>query len=364
LPERLTAEEQEEAARTFYIKSQPLGRVMICHISTFLKRPRAYLGGMVLAWRFGKGHPKAALRQFLYFAEAVVVGDWMSKLGLNHIHSHFSSNVAILIAAVHGISFSATFHGPEEFANPSGFHVTEKIAACRFACGISDFGRSQMMMMSDPAHWSKLHVTRLGVDTRIIRPGVVRDHPVPFCLVCVGRLAPEKAQHLLLDALCKVVNTGRNIRLNIAGDGPNRGELERHASTVGLKEHVVFEGFLNQEELQRLFAIADALVLPSFAEGLPVVLMEAMARAIPCISTWVAGVPELIRDGIDGLTVPPGNVDALAGAILRLVDSPKLRRELAESGRKRATEIVDLETNVNQIARLFQDYVQVASPKY
>ncbi|HEX3892279.1 MAG TPA: glycosyltransferase family 4 protein [Terracidiphilus sp.] len=354
--ELLTTEEREEAATAFYVKSQSFSHVAGCHIRTFFRRPRGYLSGLSLAWRFGSGRPKSILSQVLYFAEAVVVGCRMKKLGIDHIHSHFSSNVAILAASVHKITFSLTLHGPAEFADRSSFHIGEKIAACRFACGISEFGRSQMMLLSNPVHWHKIHVTRLGVDTQTIQLKADRKQSTPFHLICVARLAPEKAQSVLLEALADVVKCGRGVCLHLCGDGPDRARLERHVEALQLQQHVTFEGFLSQDRLRSAYQKADAMVLPSFEEGLPVVLMEAMARGIPCISTWIAGVPELIRGGIDGLTVPPGDARALAEAIVELVDDPERCTMLAERGRARVVQLADLETNVQQMARLFYGY--------
>jgi glycosyltransferase involved in cell wall biosynthesis len=173
-----------------------------------------------------------------------------------------------------------------------------------------------------------------------------------------GRLAPVKGQHILLDAVAGLVERERkNIELHIAGDGPDRKGLEEHASKLGIQDKVVFEGFVNQDQLRELYQKSDVFVLPSFAEGLPVVLMEAMALGVPCVSTWVNGVPELIRDGIDGYTVAPGDSAALADAIERLMSDEGRRESLARAGRQRAEEVVDLSKNVGQLAALFEKYL-------
>ena len=351
--EKLTAEEKEEAATTFFVKAQPLSAVLRSQLSTLVARPLKYLSGLVSALRVGGGW-----KGLLYFAEAVVVGDWMSRRSLPHGHVHYSSTVGLIASRIFPVTISATMHGPDEFSNPEGFHLAEKIAVCKFVCAISDFGRSQLMRYSAHDEWEKLHVVRLGVDTNLLRPQPTHGTSPVFRLLTAGRLAPVKGQHILLDAIAGLVQRERkNIELHIAGDGPDRKGLEEHASKLGIQDKVVFEGFVNQDQLRELYQKSDVFVLPSFAEGLPVVLMEAMALGVPCVSTWVNGVPELIRDGIDGYTVAPGDSAALADAIELLMSDEERRESLARAGRQRAEEVVDLSKNVGQLAALFENYL-------
>ena len=358
-PERMTDEEREEAAQTFYVKSQPIVNVLGTHVSAFLSRPAKYLGGLLFALGLARGGVRKLAYQFLYFAEAVVVGEWMRRRGMTHVHVHYSTTVVLIASHIFPITISATMHGPDEFSDPEGSHLRKKIEVCKFVCAISDFGRSQLMRYCYYSDWQKLHVVRLGVDTENLRPSDSRSEPGPFRFLTAGRLAPVKGQHILLDAMAKVQSGRCDFVLHIAGDGPDRQDLEAHASRLGIGDRVIFEGFVNQDQLGLLYRKADAFVLPSFAEGLPVVLMEAMALGVPCISTWVNGVPELIRDGIDGLTVAPGDSDALAWAISYLIDKPEHREELARAGRKRAVEVVDLRTNVSRLAELFTEHLSM-----
>jgi colanic acid/amylovoran biosynthesis glycosyltransferase len=355
--DRLTPEEREEVQSVFYVKSAPKTAVLSAHLRTLFKRPGRYLGGLFAAMRLGRGHIGRTIDFILYFAEAVVLGDWMDGCGCHHLHVHFSSNVAILAAKVFPITISVTFHGPDEFKDPVGFHLREKIGACLFACAISDYGRSQLMNSCDHSQWAKLEVTRLGVDTGKLLPRPLRSHPDPFELLCAGRLAPVKAQHILIRAMEMLVADGRSVRLHLAGDGPDRASLEARVASSGLSQYVVFEGFVNQDEMQRLYERTDVFVLPSFAEGVPVVLMEAMSRGIACVATWVNGVPELIRTGLDGLTVAPGDPGALVQAITRLMDDIEFRRGMEQRARLRAVEFADLTTNVAHLHEVFARYV-------
>jgi glycosyltransferase involved in cell wall biosynthesis len=357
-PERLTSEEREAAAAVLYVKSAPKVAVLKAHLHALAVSPGSYLRGAYAALRLGSGSPQKSLRFLLYFVEAIVVGEWMCRAGLRHLHCHYSSNVALLAAKVFPITISVTFHGPEEFKDPAGFHLREKINACLFACAISDYGRSQLMLACDPSQWAKLEATRLGVDTAKLLPRDFRPNPKPFELLCAGRLAPVKAQHILISAMELLRREGWDVRLHLAGDGPDRASLQQRVNAAGLAQHVVFEGFVNQDEMQRLYQRTDIFVLPSFAEGVPVVLMEAMARGIACVATWVNGVPELIRTGLDGLTVAPGDPAALAHAVTRLMADVELRRGIEKRARQRAVEVADLEANVARLLEVFGRFLR------
>jgi glycosyltransferase involved in cell wall biosynthesis len=172
-------------------------------------------------------------------------------------------------------------------------------------------------------------------------------------VLCVGRLVPAKGQHVLLAAIAKLRASGRNLRLRLVGDGPDRESLELAAGRFKITDAVVFEGAVNQDRIRDLYATADVFALASFAEGIPVVLMEAMAMEIPCVSTWITGIPELIRDSIDGLLVPPSDIDGLAAAIALLMDDDELRARLGEAGRRRVIEKYNLRPNVARLAEIF-----------
>ena len=209
------------------------------------------------------------------------------------------------------------------------------------------------MESCDASHWGKIDVAYMGVDPDAFSPRPFRDDPQPLELLCVGRLAPVKAQHILLDVAVQLKAEGRQIRLHLAGGGPDKASLEQSAQERGLRESVIVHGWVSQEQLDALYRQADVFVLASFAEGLPGVLMEAMAMEIPCVSTWITGVPELIRDGVDGLLVAPSDAAALARVIARLMDDPALRRRLGEAGRQRILERFHLRKNAIELLRVF-----------
>jgi colanic acid/amylovoran biosynthesis glycosyltransferase len=247
-----------------------------------------------------------------------------------------------------------TIHGPDEFNDPAGFLLREKVAAASFVCAISAYGRSQLARVSTSEHWDKIEVAPLGVDAGIFAPRTFRAAPEPLEIACVGRLAPAKAQRVLIGALSRLVRQGRSIRVRFVGDGPDRRVLEKEAAALGLTGRIAFEGSVNHDRVRDIYRETDVFALASFAEGVPVVLMEAMAMEIPCVATWITGIPELIRSELDGLLVPPADEEALACAIARLQDDPALRERLGKAGRLRVIEKYDLGANVRRLAAIFE----------
>lgn len=260
----------------------------------------------------------------------------------------------MLVGATFPITWSATLHGPDEFSDPTGFHLKEKCRSSLFLVAISEHGRDHLSRFAEPEDRRRITVCRLGVDPSLFSPAPFRPHPERFELLCVGRLAPVKSHSTLLAAIGILTAQGRALRLRIAGDGPLRASLQAEIAARKLDSVVSLEGALNQDRLLPLYAAADIFVLPSLAEGVPVVLMEAMAMEIACVATAVNGVPELIRDEGEGLLVNPSDPDSLAKAIARLMDSSLLRRQLAAAGRQRVLEVYDIERNINALRDIFE----------
>jgi colanic acid/amylovoran biosynthesis glycosyltransferase len=351
---KMTEDEREELARTLYVKRAGLKGAIVPHLQTCFSRPLRYLKGLCYALKLGRFHPRNTLYHLFYFAEAVIVGQWMNREKLSHVHTHFSSTVGLILKSIFPINLSITIHGPDEFNDPVGFHLTDKIEAASFICAISNYARSQLMKISQHSQWEKIEVSPLGVDPTVFAPRPFREAPAPFELICVGRLAPAKAQHVLVAAVDTLVREGRDVRLRLVGDGTDRRSLEEDVAARGLTERVVFEGWLNQDAVRALYGQTDVFTLASFAEGVPVVLMEAMAMEIPCVATNITGVPELIRDGVDGLLAAPSDTEALAEKIASLIDDAALRRKLGEAGRRRVMEKYDLQRNTDRLANIFR----------
>jgi glycosyltransferase involved in cell wall biosynthesis len=358
LRDRLSEEERDEASITYYIKPQGIGGALAALIGTMFSVPVSLFAGWFYALKLGGLNPKKALRNTLYFVEAVMLGRWMRQKRLKHVHVHYSSTVGLLVKRIFPIQLSISFHGPDEFNDPEGFWLNQKIEASDFVRAISYYARSQLMKCCSPDQWDKIEVAYMAVDPVVFRPRPFRENPAQIEIICVGRLAPVKAQHVLIEAVAKLVADGRKVLLHLVGDGPDRSRLERHVDALGIRAQVVFHGFTAQERLNELYSQADIFALASFAEGLPGVLMEAMAMEIPCVSTWITGVPELIRDGIDGILVPPADSFAFAAGLAKLIDDPELRRRIGIAGRARILEKFNLEKNGRHLASIFQRRTQ------
>lgn len=266
------------------------------------------------------GHARAALRdmahaprQAVYHAEAAYVAERARALGIRHLHAHFGTNstdVARYAARLAGIGYSFTVHGPEEFDAPVSLRLGEKIAEAKFAVAVSSFGRSQLCRWVEPSLWDRVKVVHCGIDpSQFPEPSAVREGPVR--LVAIGRFAPQKGFPLLLPALA-AARREADVRLCLVGDGPLKDTLAAQVAELGLADVVRMTGWLDEAGVRAELEAANSLVLPSFAEGLPVVLMEAMAAGRPALATAIAGIPELVLPGETGWLVPAGDAEALA----------------------------------------------------
>jgi len=353
---QLTAVEQEETAQTYYVKADGFTGIFKAHSITFLTQPIAYLRGLFFALRLGKWDIKKILYGFFYFVEAVMVGQWMRRQQCSHIHIHLgtaAATVGLVLKHTFPFSFSITIHGPQDFYDVPGYYLTEKVADAAFICCISYFAQSQLMKLTPPNNWDKLEVSPLGVNPQTFTPCAFRHNPQPFEILCVGRLVPDKGQYILIKAVAYLINKGYQLRLHLVGDGPDRQILESGVAQFGLTKHIVFAGAVNQDQIQDFYNQADIFVLASFAEGIPVVLMEAMVMEIPCITTHITGIPELI--GInEGILVAPSNVETLANAIALLIDKPDLRRQIGKAGRQQVLQNYELQHNSERLAEIFQ----------
>jgi len=355
-PSGFTEAESREAVATFCVKTRSPLRIVLDHGTCFARWPRAYLAGLSAAFRLAGLDLKAVLYHLLYFGEAVVVGEWMRRNALDHLHVHFANaaaTVAMLIGKTHGFPYSMTVHGPDEFYDTAFYHLREKVEGASFICCISRFCRSQLMKTSSPDNWEKMEICPLGVDPEVFQPRRCTPES-EFHILCVGRLTPAKGQAVLLAATAKLVERGRRVHADFVGDGPDRNALERQAARLSITRNATFHGAVNQDQIADMLARADVFALPSFAEGVPVSLMEAMAMEISCVSTTIAGIPELIESGKEGVLVPPSDPDLLAAAIETLIDDPELRLRLARAGRRKVIESYNLRVNVERLAAIFE----------
>ncbi len=346
--------EREEMARTFYVKDAGLPGVVRAHLRLLAAHPGGYLRALREAIRIGGSGLAEQARHLAYFAQAGVIARRLEQQGLRHFHAQFVSPAGLLAARIGRAGMSMRVHGSDEFYDATRYRVAEKVAASEFVCAVSGFTASQLMRLTPPPEWEKFEVAPIGVNVREFSPGPFRPDPNPFEILLVARLIPAKGHRQLIAAAQALVEAGRDLRLRLVGDGPDRPALEALTSRGALGGRVIFEGAVNQDRIRAIYRQADLFVLPSFAEGVPAVLMEAMAMEIACISTKTGAVFELIRDGEDGLLVRPGDSGELAAAIRRMMDDAALRRRLAEAGRRRVEEAFDLDKNTKRLAGIFR----------
>jgi glycosyltransferase involved in cell wall biosynthesis len=356
-------EQREEARRTFCVlpaARNPI-RLFGAHAAMLRRSPRRYLAALGLGLWAGAPGLRGLLYQLFYFAEAGVLADHMRRVGAFHLHNHFgnsSCSVAMLASTMSGTPYSYMLHGPAELFEPMRWRIDLKIARAAFVSCISNFARSQGMLFSDQAHWPRMHVVHCGVAPALYDRAEKREDGPPT-LLFVGRLAAIKGLAVLLEAIATLRAHRPDLaalRLVLVGDGPERSALEARAAALGLGAVVEFTGYLSQTAVAERLAQADVFVLPSFAEGVPVVLMEALASRTPVVATRVAGVAELVEDGVSGLLIPPGDPAPLADALARLLGDSGLRARMGAAGREIVAAEFDAAREAARLLTLIRAY--------
>ncbi|HYI38575.1 MAG TPA: glycosyltransferase family 4 protein [Thermoleophilaceae bacterium] len=364
-PEVLRTEEyRAEAAATRALRPVRPGALARAHLRALRTAPRAYAATLVRAVR---DRPPGARALGLALASfAVAIGMWadLERSGTRHLHVHFAgspTHVAALVTAFGGPewSWSVSVHGPVEFTDLTASRLPERLRQALFVTAISDFARSQLLALLPEDQWHKVRVVRCGIEPAAFAP----EHDTapaggPVRILYVGRLVSLKGQPVLLDAMARLAEAGVEAELILVGDGPERDALERRAARLGLDGRVAFAGPLGQDEVREHYARADVFCLPSFAEGVPVVLMEAMAAGLPVVTTRIAGVPELVEDGVEGLLTLPGRADDLEAALTRLAADPQLRAEMGRRGRAKVDSRHDIATTAAELAELHLEFRQ------
>lgn len=346
----------EELRRTRYVLGAGAISTLAHLVGAMMRRPRAFMGAVRSAWRLSRRADRSLLHHVAYLVEACIVGNWMDKEKVAHLHAHFGSNpaaVAMLAAQINGGTFSFTAHGTVETDAAQFIGIPEKVRRAAHVVAVSEYGRSQLCRWVEPAHWKKISVVHCGLDDGYRVPPAQPFNAVRR-FVCVGRLSSEKGQFVLIDALGELRRQGVDAELVLAGDGELRSAMEQHCQLRGVSDRVRITGWISGAEVRQEIEASRALVLSSFAEGLPVVLMEAMACARPVIATRVSGIPELVRDGQDGWLVAPGNALELAQAMRRCLetDAPQLQA-MGEGARARALERHDVDRSGRQLRQIF-----------
>lgn len=315
--ELVDAGDEDERQETRYVLQRGVLSLLVGIFVVFGRSPLRFVGAVRSMLSLGWRADRSLLFHLIYLAEACCIKRWCDELCIDHAHAHFGTNPAEVLLLCHrlgGPTFSFTVHGPEEFDRPLALKLREKVEAAAFVVAVSSFGKSQLSRWVPHEQWSKIKVVHCGLDPSFLDAPLTPVPDVPR-FVCVGRLCEQKGQLLLVEAACRLKESGVDFELVLAGDGEMRLEIERLIVRYGLESQVSITGWVSSDRVADLLASCRALVLPSFAEGLPVVIMEAMAIGRPVVSTYIAGIPELINSKDIGWLVPAGSIDQLAEAM-------------------------------------------------
>jgi glycosyltransferase involved in cell wall biosynthesis len=354
----LSAADREEYQSTFAVLPPKPARLFAAHAHALLLHPLRYAATLALALTLHPRGLRGLVWQCFYFAEAVLVWRTCHRRAIRHIHAHFANVAAdVALLASHlggeGWSWSFSLHGSVEFFEISQSRLAEKLRRAKFVICISDFARSQAMAFLEQPQWAKLHVVHCGVDLVKFRRAQHPPDSGPTRVLSVGRLIEAKGHAALLDAIGLVRTEGVDARLTVIGDGPQRAALESLSARRGLEGAVTLAGSIGQDEIAAAYAATDIFCLASFAEGLPVVLIEAMAMEIPVIATRIAGIPELIEDGVSGLLVTPGRPDQLADALAVLSRDPRRRRAIGIAAHAKVVAEFDVRDSAGALRAAF-----------
>lgn len=351
-----TAFEQEQLQRTYCIHGQSLMVKLGAQLSQFLRNPFGYISGLFFAIGMQKGRLKETLWALFHFMEGAILAREMRKRGLKHVHVHFANSeaaIAMYMAKAFGFTYSFTLHGPDCFYNVGLGHLEAKIKRAKFILCISHFARGQAIRLGGAETLKKTYILRCGVDPERYAP--VGEAPRdPMHIVCTGRLTATKGQMLLIMACERLKQAGKNFRCTLIGGGDQEQLLRNLVVQKGLENEVTLTGALPQDGVLATLQTAHLFCLPSFAEGVPVVLMEAMSMEIPCIGTRVGGIAELIDSPHNSWLIHSGDPEGLFLLLQDLIDHPEKRQGMGKAARETILDRFNIRKNGAKLAQIFE----------
>jgi glycosyltransferase involved in cell wall biosynthesis len=348
--------DQAERKRTRYVLRVHSLDLLFSVLRMSLARPIRLMRAIAMAWHMSRESDRPFYVHLIYVVEACRITLWLRKEDVTHLHAHFGTNsaeVAMLAHILGGLPWSFTAHGTESFDNPRLVGLSEKVLRCAFAVAVSIYGRAQLYRCINPKHWHKIHVVHCGLDP-MFREFTDFSPASAQRIICVGRLSPEKGHLILLEAAHRLATEGYNFELILAGDGELRRDIEAQILQHKLTDRVRITGWISNKQVSEELLAARVLVVPSLGEGLPVVIMEAMALRRPVIATMVGGIPELVRPGEDGWLVPPSDVAGLAEAMRACLEASSQQIDrMGKSARERVLESHDVDEEAKRLRELF-----------
>jgi glycosyltransferase involved in cell wall biosynthesis len=352
---------------TFYIFPIQWGAFWKAHMGYLLNKPLVYLATLLFVLtRPGQSLSKRK-RTLFHFAEAVYLAAEIERQNIRHIHVHFAHNAATLALVVErliGVPFSFTAHAVGIFADQ--VILKEKIKAARFIVAISEYNKRFLVKYAgDPKFAEKIYVIHSGIPIADFSPGT---HSPPTStglplILSVSRLVEKKGFPFLIRACKHLHDQGYRARCVIIGSGPEEEKLHHLIHDLGMQDWIKLTGWLDQAHVRAhlekatLFALPCIVATDGDQDGIPAVLMEAMAMAKPCVSTIVSGIPELIDNGHSGLLVPEKDEVALADALCHLLDDPGLADRLGQTAQQKVCRAFNLDRISDQLLLLFTNQV-------
>lgn len=344
-----------EQKKTHYLLTKNVGGLFAAFLLVLIGNLPGMLRALKMWWAVCRNSGGAGVRHVAYLLQAAYFYRVTRQDGIEHVHSHFSTNattVAMLAHAMGGSGYSFTAHGPDEFVDPVSQSLALKMEHAKFAVAISNYCRVQLVRFSSYDHFDKIKIIHCGLK---MNEFTMRDSfgASNQNFVCVGRLCPQKGQLLIPPALAALKDEFPGLKVHFVGDGESRAALEAAIEKHGVARQVELHGWKSNVEVRRMVSLSRAFLLPSFAEGLPVVIMEAFALGRPVISTFIAGIPELV-DGSCGWMIPAGSVDDIVTSLRSaLKASPEQLTAMAREGRSRVEREHDLTKIAGQLHRHF-----------
>lgn len=312
-----------EQARTRYLLKRGIVSLLLAALIELARAPTRWCKAFGLTLRMMRRSERSAAKHLVTFLEAALLAREMRQQGVRHLHVHFGTNAAevgMIAGALADIPYSMTVHGPAEFDAPVGLKLGLKVARAAFVVAITDFCASQLYRWSELSDWPKIHVVHCGLSRDFLDTEPTTPPDLPH-FVNIGRICPEKAQLLLVEAVARMRALGKPVRLTLVGDGENRAAVEAAITRLGIRDDVTITGWADEARVRAELTAARAMVMPSFAEGLPIVVMEALALGRPVLASNVAAMSELVISGQTGWLFAPGSVDAIVAAMTDCLDT-------------------------------------------
>lgn len=359
---QIAEEDRREDEKTKRIVGAPPLELLSAIAQSAIMRPWGAAASIARAIRLGFNSQAGLLRHAYYAAEALALAAFLRREGIAHVHAHFGTNsamVAMLAAQINGGRFSFTVHGPEEFDRPHQIALPEKIVAASFVAAVSSFGMSQLRRLVPPEYWDRIRIVPCGIESAFHAGASVPPPEARF--VSVGRLCEQKGQLTLIEAAADVKRRGGKFKLTLVGDGEMRGDIDAAIAKAGLRDEVELAGWKTPAEVRREIERSRVFILPSYAEGLPVSIMEAMVLTRPVISTYVAGIPELVVPGETGWLAPAADAQRLADAMMAAIAAtPERIRQMGEASRVRALARHDSDEIARALKAIFAEFADEA----